>query len=143
VSAALSLGLGAWRGYTIRVWRDADGTWWRQGSALTLVLWGVLIVARVLLYGVGVAVGHREASGLGAVLVTLALSFAARNTATALRMNAAPPLLDGRRAEPAADRGTVIPPRLAAHDRLRASRHERIQGRRQARRERRESRGWK
>ena len=59
---------------------------------LTLVVWGVLIVARGLLYGVGVAVGHRDASDLGAVLVTLALSFAAQNTVTALRMNAAPPL---------------------------------------------------
>ena len=92
VSAALSLGLGAWRGQTIKVWRDADGTWWRKGSVLTLVLWGVLIVARGLLYGVGVTVGHRDASDLGAVLVTLALSFAAQNTVTALRMNAAPPL---------------------------------------------------
>lgn len=82
VSAALSLGLGVWRGQTIKVWRDADGTWWRQGSVLTLVLWGVLIVARGLLYGVGVAVGHRDASDLGAVLVTLALSFATQNTVT-------------------------------------------------------------
>ena len=48
VSAALSLGLGAWRGLTIKVWRDADGTWWRKGSVLTLVLWGVLIAARGL-----------------------------------------------------------------------------------------------
>ena len=96
VSAALSLGLGAWRGQTIRVWRNADGTWWRQGSMLTLVLWGVLIVARGVLYGVDVAVGHREASDLGAVLVTLALSFAAQNTVTALRMNAAQPLPGGQ-----------------------------------------------
>jgi hypothetical protein len=143
VSAVLSLGLGAWRGYTIRVWRDLDGTWWRQGSVLTLVLWGVLIVARGLLYGVGVAVGHREASGLGAVLVTLALSFAAQNTVTALRMNAAPSLPGGQRAEPATGLGAVNPPPLPAHDRLQASRHERIQARRQERRERREARGWR
>ena len=51
VSAALSPGLGVWRGQTIKVWRDADGTLWRQGSVLTLVLWGVLIAARGLLYG--------------------------------------------------------------------------------------------
>jgi hypothetical protein len=38
VSAALSLGPGAWRGQTIRVWRDVGGTWWRHGSMLTLVL---------------------------------------------------------------------------------------------------------
>jgi hypothetical protein len=140
VSAALSLGLGAWRGQTIKVWRDADGTWWRQGSMLTLVLWGVLIVARGLLYGVDVAVGHREASDLGAILVTLALSFAAQNTVTALRMNGAQPLAGGQLAEPAAGRSMAIPP-LAAHDRLHARRHERIQGRRQERRERRETRG--
>ena len=35
-------------GLTIKVWRDADGTWWRKGSVLTLVLWGVLIAARGL-----------------------------------------------------------------------------------------------
>lgn len=140
VSAVLSLGLGAWRGQTIRVWRDADGTWWRQGSVLTLALWGVLIAARGLLYGAGVAVGHREASGLGAVLVTLALSFAAQNTVTALRMNAAPPLPAGQPAEPAASRSTVNPSPLAARDRLHARRHERIQARRQERRERRETR---
>ena len=147
VSAALSLGLGAWRGQTIRVWRDADGTWWRQGSVLTLVLWGVLIVVRGLLYGIGVAVGHREASGLGAVLVTLALSFAAQNAVTALRMNAAQPLPAARPAgsqptEPAAGRSTVTASQLAAHDRLHGRRHERIQARRQKRRERRETRRW-
>jgi hypothetical protein len=142
VSAALSLGLGVWRGQTIRVWRNADGTWWRQGSMLTLVLWGVLIAARGLLYGVDVAVGHREASDLGAVLVTLALSFAAQNTVTALRMNAARPLSAGQPAEPAAGRSIVIPPPLAAHDRPPARRHERIQARRHERRERRETRGW-
>ena len=142
VSAALSLGLGVWRGQTIRVWRNADGTWWRQGSMLTLVLWGVLIAARGLLYGVDVAVGHREASDLGAVLVTLALSFAAQNTVTALRMNAARPLSAGQPAEPATGRSIVIPPPLAAHDRPPARRHERIQARRHERRERRETRGW-
>ena len=31
----LSPGLGAWRGQTIQVWRDADGTWRRRRSALT------------------------------------------------------------------------------------------------------------
>ena len=131
VSAALSLGLGVWRGQTIKVWRDADGTWWRQGSVLTLVLWGVLIVARGLLYGVGVAAGHRQASDLGAVLVTLALSFAAQNTVTALRIDAAPPLHAGQPAgsRPLSQRQPPdgIPSRLAAHDRLHTRQHERIQ----------------
>ena len=142
VSAVISIGLGIWRGQTIRVWRDADGTWWRQGSALTLVLWGALIVARGLLYGVGIGVGHREATNLGAILVTLALSFAAQNAVTALRMTAPPPLPGGQQAEPAAARSTAGSPRFAAHDQIGARRHERIQARRQERHERRETRSW-
>ncbi len=135
VGVAISIGLGLWRGQTIKVWRDADGTWWRQGSWFTLALWGALIVARGLLYGVDAAVGHREASGLGAVLVTLALSFAAQNAVTALRMTGAQPLTGGQPGEPAAVPAAVIPPRLSAHDRIHARRQERRQ-------ERRESRGF-
>ena len=142
LSAAVSVGLGVWRGQTIRVWREADGTWWRQGSALTLVLWGALLVVRGLLYALDAATGHRDASGLGAILVTLALSFAAQNTVTALRMNGARPLSSGPPAELAAARSTVVPSRLADHERLHARRHERIQARREDRRERREARGW-
>jgi hypothetical protein len=142
VSAVISIGLGIWRGQTIRVWRDADGTWWRQGSALTLVLWGALILARGLLYGAGVAVGHREATNLGAILVVLALSFAAQNVVTALRMTAAPPLSGGQPEHPSAAPGTASPPRFAAHDQIGARRHDRIQARRQQRHERREARSW-
>jgi hypothetical protein len=141
VSAVISIGLGVWRGQTIRVWRDGDGTWWRQGSALTLVLWGALIVARGLIYGVGVAVGHREATNLGAILVVLALSFAAQNAVTALRMNAGQPLSGGQSAGTTA-RDTAFPSSLAAYDGLHARRHERIQARRQERHERRETRSW-
>lgn len=132
LSAVISIGLGIWRGQTIRVWRDADGTWWRQGSALTLVLWGALIGARGLIYGIGIGVGHREAINLGAILVVLALSFAAQNAVTALRMTTAPPLSGGQPAEPAT-RDTVLAPPLAPHDGLAARRHERIQARRQER----------
>jgi hypothetical protein len=147
LSAALSVGLGVWRGQTIRVWRAADGTWWRQGSVRTLALWGALIVARGLLYGLDAATGHREASGLGAILVTLALSFAAQNAVTAARMNAAQPLTMSE-SEPAAGPaeaafgpGPGIPTQLAAHERLHDRRHERIQARRLERRQYREARG--
>jgi hypothetical protein len=142
VSAAVSLGLGVWRGQTIKVWRDVDGTWWRKGSMFTLALWGALIVARGLLYVLDSALGHREASGLGAILLTLALSFAAQNAVTALRMNSARPLAGGQTAEPAADRGLAVPPPVSAHERLHDRRHERIQARRLDRRERREARSW-
>ena len=145
LSAAVSVGLGVWRGQTIRIWRAADGTWWRQGSVRTLALWGALIVARGLLYGLDTAVGHREASGLGAILVALALSFAAQNAVSAARMNAAPLLTGsqpGPAAEPAFGPGPAIPSQLTAHERLHARRHQRIQARRLQRRERREARSW-
>jgi hypothetical protein len=140
VSAVVSVALGLWRGQTIKVWRGADGTWWRQGSMRTLALWGALIVARGLLYAIDAAVGHREASGLGAVLVTLALSFAAQNAVTAVRMNGVQPLPAGQPALAGADRGPVTAPRRTAREDLHARRHERIQARRQERRERRAGR---
>jgi hypothetical protein len=104
------------------VWRDADGTWWRKGSVRTLALWGALIVARALLYGLDAAAGHREGSDLGAILLTLALSFAAQNAVTALRMHAVPPLTGGQPAEPAASRAVAESYRGSAHDRIQARR---------------------
>jgi hypothetical protein len=142
LSAALSVGLGIWRGRTIRVWHEADGTWWRQGSMRTLALWGALIVARGLLYGLDAALGHREASGLGAILLSLAFSFAAQNAVTATRMNAAQPLAASRPTEPADGPGPDIPPQLTASGRLDTRTHERIQARRLERRGRREARHW-
>jgi hypothetical protein len=124
LSAVVSVGLGLWRGQTIRVWREADGSWWRQGSVRTLVLWGVLIAARGLLYWLDAAVGHRDASGLGAILLTLALSFAAQNVVTATRMSAGRPFSGGQ---------------PVSGDQP-ARRHERIRARRLERRERREAR---
>jgi hypothetical protein len=87
-SAVVSAALGVWRGHTIAVWRDDRGVWWRRGSKLTLVLWGALFAVRGVLYVVDRAAGHPEASGIGALLVTFALGFAAQNAVTALRMSA-------------------------------------------------------
>jgi hypothetical protein len=86
LSIVVSAGLGVWRGRTIAVWRDESGIWWRRGSNLTLALWGVLFAARGLLYVIGVATGHAEASGTSALLLALAVSFAAQNAVIALRM---------------------------------------------------------
>src|SRR6202011_4991422 len=79
VGAAFAVGLGLARGTTIRVWREQDGLLWRQGSKVTLMLWGALLVVRVAMYGVAEATGPRAASGLGPVLLSLGLSFAAQN----------------------------------------------------------------
>ena len=88
VGAAFAVGLGLARGTTIRVWREQDGLLWRQGSKVTLMLWGALLVVRAAMYGVAEATGHRAASGLGPVLLSLGLSFAAQNAVTGLRISA-------------------------------------------------------
>ena len=80
----------------ISVWRDAGGTWWRQGPARILVLRGALIMARGLLSASMPPPAIREAPGPGAMLLTLALSLAAQNAVTALRMQAGPPLAPGQ-----------------------------------------------
>jgi hypothetical protein len=79
IGAAVSVGLGLIRGRTIRVWREPDGTWWRQGSRTTLMLWGALLAARVALAAVDHVTGHPEASNAGVILCSLALSFAGQN----------------------------------------------------------------
>jgi hypothetical protein len=91
VSAAVSAGLGIWRGRTIAVWQDVHGAWWRRGSTLTLLLWAALFAVRGLLYVVDLATGHPEASGLGVLLCTLAITFAAQNSVIALRVTAPAP----------------------------------------------------
>ena len=98
VGAAFAIGLGLARGATIRVWREQDGLPWRQGSKVTLMLWGALVVVRAAMYGVAEATGHRAASGLGPVLLSLGLSFAAQNAITGLRISALPATEGGAQA---------------------------------------------
>jgi len=90
IGALFSIGLGLWRGSTIRVWREADGVWWRAGSKTTLYLWGALLVVRAVSAGIADATGHKAADGLGPILFSLALSFAAQNAVIAMRMSGSP-----------------------------------------------------
>ena len=103
VGAVFSIGLGLARGGTIHVWREQDGRLWRQGSKMTLLLWGALLLVRVVMAGVAAGTGHRAATGLGPILFSLALSFAAQNAVTGMRMSA----LAGTAPAPAAGRTTA------------------------------------
>jgi hypothetical protein len=75
-SLVLAAGFGALRAYTVRLWRD-NGVLYRQGNAVTVVLWliaiGVHFGADVLIEG-GV---HSPTSGLAsaALLLYIAISF--------------------------------------------------------------------
>ncbi|MGC5167740.1 hypothetical protein [Luteimicrobium sp. DT211] len=78
VVALLALGvvvggaLAAVRGYQVRVWRDADGTFVRQGTPLTVLLWLVAIAAHL---GIDVAIDRvaHDLSGLGSASLLLYL----------------------------------------------------------------------
>lgn len=98
VGAVFAIVLGLARGATIRVWRERDGRVWRQGSRMTLLLWGALLLVRVIMAGVAVGTHHKAADGLGPILLSLAVSFAAQNVVTGLRMSA----LAGAAPEPTA-----------------------------------------
>lgn len=87
VGAIFSIGLGLWRGNTIRVWRETDGSWWRAGTKTTLYLWGALLLVRGALAGVADATSHKAADGLGPILFSLALSFAAQNIVIGMHMS--------------------------------------------------------
>jgi len=65
---------GAIRGYTIRLWRE-DGVLYRQGNALTVVLW---LVAIGVHFGADVLIDHSgSATGLAttALLLYIAVTF--------------------------------------------------------------------
>lgn len=136
IGAVFSIALGLWRGTTIRVWRESDGSWWRAGSRYTLYLWGALLVIRALLAGAADSTGHKAADGLGPILVSLALSFAAQSAIIAMRMS------DSSGPSPASRPVTFDAPAVQPQPTWTqpTSRHDRIQQRRAARRDRRATR---
>jgi hypothetical protein len=88
IGAAFSIALGLARGATLRVWREQDGRLWQKGSKYTMFLWGALLIVRVIVAGVASATHNHAATGLGPILLSLALTFAAQNAVTGLRMSA-------------------------------------------------------
>lgn len=62
VSLVVAAGLSYLRGHSVRLWRQ-NGTWWRRGTALTLVLWFCSIGSHL---GIDALVGHLDpAEGIG------------------------------------------------------------------------------
>jgi hypothetical protein len=90
LGALASAGIGLVRGTTIRVWQERDGAWWSKGTKMTLVLWGALILVRVVLDGLAHVSGHSAAAGLGPSLLSVGLSFAGQNAVIAMRMSGQP-----------------------------------------------------
>jgi hypothetical protein len=144
IGALCSIALGLWRGTTIRVWRESDGGWWRAGSKHTLYLWGALLVVRGILAGAADATGHKAADGLGPILFSLALSFAAQNLVIGTRMSGGSALSEAPFSvnphTPVDAPAQTYAPTQTYTPTYPDSRHDRIQQRREARRARRGAR---
>ena len=81
----LGAGLGAARALTVRIWRDAGGIAWRQGSLLTAGLWIISLAAH---FGIDALIDHSTtAKGLGSadILLYLAVSLGVQREVTRAR----------------------------------------------------------
>jgi hypothetical protein len=105
LSAGLSIGFGIWRGAQVRVWRDANGSYFTQGTRLTLLLWAALILAKIAIDTVGAVMGALPSTHPGEIFMFIAVSFAAQNVIVARRT------ISGATSKPA---GMVVPGRRSA-----------------------------
>jgi hypothetical protein len=90
VSFAPAAALSTIRALSVRIWRADDGSWWRQGTAVTLVLWLVSIGSH---FGIDVLATRLagpavDIRGLGnaTLLRYLALSLGLQNTLVTRRV---------------------------------------------------------
>ncbi|MER5352222.1 DUF1453 domain-containing protein [Kitasatospora sp. NPDC002551] len=65
------LAAGSVWGWTVRIWREADGTLWVRGTRATLAAWGGLVAIRFGLFGLGAALHVRQSGS--ALLLGLAV----------------------------------------------------------------------
>ncbi|MFJ1706178.1 DUF1453 domain-containing protein [Kitasatospora sp. NPDC088346] len=64
------LAMGCVWGWTVRLWREEDGTLWARGTKATVAAWIGMIVLRLGWYGLGAALHVRQSSS--ALLLSLA-----------------------------------------------------------------------
>ncbi|GAA1255204.1 DUF1453 family protein [Kitasatospora nipponensis] len=68
-SVLVVMAMGSVWGWTVRIWRESDGTLWARGTAATVAAWGGLIAIRLGLYGLGAVLHVHQDSN--ALLLTL------------------------------------------------------------------------
>ncbi|MFJ1756284.1 DUF1453 domain-containing protein [Kitasatospora sp. NPDC088134] len=82
-SLLTTVGMGCAWGWTMRLWRDADGALWTQGSTATVFAWVGAILVRAAWYGVGSALHVHQSSSV--LMLSLALLLLVRSTTVAWR----------------------------------------------------------
>lgn len=80
--------LGAYRAWTMTIWRDTAGVLWRKGTPQTAVAWVLSFAARIGLAVVGAQAGVKSASG--SILVFVGLTLLAQSAVVAWRANTLP-----------------------------------------------------
>lgn len=63
VSLAISIGFGIWRGASMHMWQATDGVVYRRGTAITVILWGVTVLAKGVVDGFEVSATHAFTAG--------------------------------------------------------------------------------
>ena len=84
LSMLIGAGMGAWRGLTVRVWRQ-DGQVLRQGTPQTIALWLVAIAAHLVLDMVIAHASVIHGIGESSILLYLAVTWAAQGMTVANR----------------------------------------------------------
>ncbi|MEU8513020.1 DUF1453 domain-containing protein [Kitasatospora sp. NPDC048722] len=81
------LAMGSVWGWTVRLWRAADGSVWAKGTKATVAAWAGMIAIRLGLYGIGSAMHVHQAGsalmlGLAVMLLvrSLVVNWRARTT---------------------------------------------------------------
>ncbi len=82
------LAAGSVWGWTVRLWQEADGALWAQGTRATLAAWGGMLAIRVGLFGLGAALHLRQSSS--ALLLGLAVLLLVRSLVVRWRARALP-----------------------------------------------------
>ncbi|GAA5012428.1 DUF1453 domain-containing protein [Kitasatospora paranensis] len=75
-SLATVLAMGCVWGWTVRLWRESDGTVWARGTAATAAAWGGMLVLRLGWWGLGSALHVRQDTS--ALLLSLGVLLLAR-----------------------------------------------------------------
>lgn len=70
VSVLSALAMGCVWGWTVRIWRDQNGTLWTRGTKATLAAWFGMLVLRLGFYGLGSALHVHQS--FNALLLSLA-----------------------------------------------------------------------
>ncbi|WP_330439695.1 DUF1453 domain-containing protein [Streptomyces griseoaurantiacus] len=97
VELLIGLAVGAGWAWTSRIWAEPDGGVWSRSTTAGVVVWGVGIVLRAALFGVGAALGISQDSS--ALVMALAATLLVRSGILTWRARSVSPAVEGGTAD--------------------------------------------